>query len=83
MSQRPTVESAEEFAASLRRMAHDSLTVQRRDAEGAIRMRDAAIRAERDKYWLALTRKLEEHPEGWNGPCACQECVSYDGEPAL
>lgn len=26
---------------------------------------------------LLMTNMLEEHPEGYEGPCMCQECCSY------
>jgi len=26
---------------------------------------------------LALTARLDEHPEGWDWPCMCAECRSY------
>lgn len=26
---------------------------------------------------LDMTRELEEHPEGYEGPCLCRLCVSY------
>lgn len=26
---------------------------------------------------LALTARLDEHPEGWDHPCMCAECRSY------
>ncbi len=26
---------------------------------------------------LALTARLDEHPEGWEHPCMCAECRSY------
>ncbi|NKE69859.1 hypothetical protein [Candidatus Manganitrophus noduliformans] len=29
---------------------------------------------------LDVTRLLEEHPEGWDGPCECQLCLSYGDE---
>ena len=31
---------------------------------------------ERDNL-LAMTRLLDEHPEGWDGPCECKLCMSY------
>lgn len=37
------------------------------------RVRDLA--AERDQL-LALTETWAEHPEGYDGPCLCQECKS-------
>lgn len=29
---------------------------------------------------LALTARLDEHPEGWDHPCMCAECRSYADE---
>lgn len=26
---------------------------------------------------LALTARLDEHPEGWGWPCMCADCRSY------
>ena len=26
---------------------------------------------------IALSKLLDEHPEGWNGPCMCDVCMSY------
>jgi hypothetical protein len=31
---------------------------------------------ERDQL-LEMTRMLDEHPEGYDGPCACKLCCSY------
>ena len=28
---------------------------------------------------LAMTRRLDEHPEGYDGPCECKLCASYGG----
>lgn len=28
---------------------------------------------------VEMTRLMEEHPEGWNGPCECDTCKSYEG----
>lgn len=30
-----------------------------------------------NKELLAMTRKLDEHPEGYDGPCECKLCMSY------
>lgn len=30
-----------------------------------------------DGQLLKLTRLLDEHPEGWDGPCECATCMSY------
>lgn len=27
---------------------------------------------------LADTEALDEHPDGYDGPCACKTCMSYD-----
>jgi hypothetical protein len=29
------------------------------------------------KELLAVTERLDEHPEGWDFPCHCAECRSY------
>lgn len=34
------------------------------------------IKKERDEL-LEMTRKLDEHPEGYDGPCLCKLCMSY------
>jgi hypothetical protein len=34
------------------------------------------VTAERDAL-LAMTRSLDEHPEGYEGPCECKTCMSY------
>ena len=34
------------------------------------------VHAQRDAL-LAMTAQLEEHPEGYEGPCACRRCCSY------
>lgn len=26
---------------------------------------------------LAVTKGLDEHPDGWDFPCNCKECLSY------
>lgn len=31
---------------------------------------------ERDEL-LKMTEKLDEHPEGYDGPCFCKLCMSY------
>jgi hypothetical protein len=36
-----------------------------------------AAYAESEEAVLKLTRKLKEHPEGWDGPCLCYTCLSY------
>lgn len=30
-----------------------------------------------NKQLLELSENLNEHPEGYNGPCLCQLCKSY------
>ena len=37
----------------------------------------AAIRSAQEEGSLALSRLLDEHPEGWDGPCECGTCLSY------
>jgi hypothetical protein len=27
---------------------------------------------------LEITRAMDEHPDGYDGPCECQTCMSYD-----
>lgn len=39
-------------------------------------MREQAARDEAEL--LEITRALEEHPDGYDGPCECQTCISYD-----
>lgn len=36
----------------------------------------AAVRQERDEL-LKMTEQLDEHPEGYDGPCHCRLCLSY------
>lgn len=28
--------------------------------------------------FLEMTKKLDQHPDGYDGPCSCQECISRD-----
>lgn len=42
---------------------------------------DAAMaeQARRDEQQLlADTEALDEHPDGYDGPCCCKTCMSYD-----
>lgn len=31
-----------------------------------------------ERFYVAATMGMEEHPEGWNWPCGCETCLSYD-----
>ncbi len=37
-----------------------------------------SIREERDQL-LGLTELLDEHPDGYDGPCLCRSCREYGG----
>ncbi len=43
----------------------------------------AELEADRDGWkaernmLIEMTRKLDEHPEGYDGPCLCKLCMSY------
>lgn len=37
----------------------------------------AAAYVESEEAAVKLTRKLDEHPEDWDGPCECATCLSY------
>jgi hypothetical protein len=41
--------------------------------------RRSVIERERDQL-LEMTRQLDEHPEGYDGPCLCRLCMSYADE---
>lgn len=37
----------------------------------------AALDQLTEEQAVRATRNLDEHPEGYDGPCACQTCMSY------
>lgn len=49
------------------RVAQDMLNLWRR-----VKSSQSAQRA-----LVAMTRAMDEHPEGWDGPCECSLCMSY------
>lgn len=38
-------------------------------------VREAGLRDEREL--VGVTESLDEHPEGYEGPCMCADCRSY------
>lgn len=49
---------------------------ERREKQEELQERIKELEAE-NKQLLELSENLNEHPEGYNGPCLCQLCKSY------
>jgi broad specificity phosphatase PhoE len=46
-----------------------------------IETHEKILRSEmREEALLRMTATLDEHPEGYEGPCLCKLCCSYSGE---
>lgn len=45
--------------------------------KGDDRMIQALVNEHGEHAFLALTMPLAEHPEAYEGPCLCLECMSY------
>jgi hypothetical protein len=44
------------------------------------KMKQASMWRNKRAVLLAMTSRLDEHPEGYEGPCACKLCQSYESE---
>jgi hypothetical protein len=55
-------------------MLRDAIEDLQRDRKDALKLDQ--VKRERDAL-LAMTRNLDVHPEGYDGPCECRLCCSY------
>jgi len=44
------------------------------------RSREACFEWGYESGAIALSKLLDDHPENWDGPCICAECMSYAGQ---
>ena len=64
----------------LNRLSDESLEAKAQTLElAALRERVGHLTAN-ERAFLDMTRRLQEHPEGYDGPCECETCQSYGDE---